>query len=57
MSNYDGLSDEEKVRLAIDCVARSTPVPTALEGFLKQTPGLHEAITAPGKQSNVHRSK
>ena len=57
MSNYDGLSDEDKVRLAIDCVARSTPIPTALEGFLKQTKGLHEAITAPGKQINVSSSK
>lgn len=56
MSNYDGLSDEDKVRLAIDCVARSTPIPTALEGFLKDE-GLLEAITAPGKQSNVSSSK
>lgn len=56
MSNYDMLTDEEKVRLAIDCVARDTPIPSAVEGFLKQTPGLHEAVTAPG-QSHVHRSK
>ncbi len=57
MSKYDGLSDEEKVRLAIDCVARTVPIPTALEGFLKQTPGLHEAVTAPGNKPNVSSSK
>lgn len=56
MSKYDTLTDEEKVRLAIDCVARDTPIPSAVEGFLKQTPGLHEAITAPG-HSHVSRGK
>ena len=55
MSNYDTLTDEEKVRLAIDCVARDTPIPSAVEDTLRQTPGLYEAITAPG-QSHVHRS-
>lgn len=47
MSEYDRLSGEERVRLAIDCVARSTPIPAAVREFL-HAEGLLEAIEAPG---------
>lgn len=46
MSLYDDMDDEDKVLLAIDFVAKGTPIPDALRTFLNSE-GLLEKIEAP----------
>jgi hypothetical protein len=46
--NYDELTPEEKVELAINCVARGVDIPRSLQEFLKQEE-LLDAIKYPGK--------
>lgn len=49
MDRYKELSDEEKIALSIDFVARSTPIPEPLRDFLRAE-GLLTAIEAPGEK-------
>lgn len=48
MSNFDQLSKEEKIQLAIKFVARGAKVPKALGSFLKKN-GLYDAVVHPRK--------
>lgn len=43
---YADLSDEDKIRLAIDFVAQNQPLPETLTSFLVEA-GLYDAIANP----------
>lgn len=53
---YDELNEEDRVRLAIECVAADVPIPKPIEKFLTDV-GLLEHITRPrnaqGNQSTA----
>lgn len=48
-SKYDKLSPEDKVLVAIQCVARGVPIPGVIKTFLEGE-GLLDSIMKPGKQ-------
>lgn len=48
---FNGLSDEEKIKLCIDYVSRNATLPTALAAFLIEK-GLHDLITKPEGEAN-----
>lgn len=50
MSNYDQLSDEAKLELAIDFVAKGSELPEKLAEFLREL-GLYQLIVNPNVET------
>ncbi len=46
MAGYADMTDEDKIRLAIECKARGTPLPAAIMDFLISV-GLYDTIMNP----------